>query len=51
MDYYKYKGYSIKREKHYFVVTSPDGVEWVEDSVEDAKRTIDNEESDEKNEN
>lgn len=47
MDCYQYKGYSIEREKHYFVVTSPDGVEWTEDSIEDAKRTID-EESNEK---
>lgn len=43
MDCYKYRGYSIEREKHYFLVTSPDGVEWTEDSIKDAKIAIDNE--------
>lgn len=38
-----YRGYSIEKEKHYYKVTSPDGEEWTEDFIKDAKDAIDKE--------
>ena len=38
----KYKGYSIDSEYGHYLVTGPTG-QWREDTVEDAKHTIDEE--------
>ena len=35
-----YKGYTIEHGKGYYIVTGPEGT-WSEDTVEDAKATID----------
>lgn len=36
----KYRGYTIKKEREYYLVTCED-MQWTEDSVRDAKNTID----------
>lgn len=38
-----YRGYTIEKEFNHYLVTSPDGKTWTEDTVEDAKRSIDEE--------
>ena len=35
-----YKGYTIEHGKGYYIVTGPEGT-WSEDTIEDAKATID----------
>ena len=37
----EYRGYTIKYEMDHVVVITPDGYEWREDTVEDAKKAID----------
>lgn len=39
----EYKGYQIDRERDHIIVTDPEGLSWEEDSVQDAKLTIDGE--------
>lgn len=39
----KYKDYTIEYENGHYKVTAPDGSEWREDTVRDAKDEIDNE--------
>ena len=41
-----YKGYLIENEKGHYKVTSPQGEEWREDTVKDAKQSIDELEND-----
>lgn len=36
----EYKGYTIEHDHGHYLVTGPDGT-WTEDTVQDAKRTID----------
>ena len=43
-----YKGYTIEKDKGYYLVTGPEGI-WSEDTIEDAKATIDSIEMEEKN--
>jgi len=38
-----YKGYTIEHDRDHYKVIGPDGSEWTEDTVEDAKETIDEE--------
>jgi hypothetical protein len=35
-----YRGYSIDRDKGHYLVTGPEGM-WTEDTVDDAKHSID----------
>lgn len=36
-----YKGYMIEHDGDHYRVIAPDGTEWTEDTVRDAKDTID----------
>lgn len=38
-----YRGYEIKHDGNHYKVIAPDGREWNEDTVKDAKETIDDE--------
>lgn len=38
-----YRGYAIEHEFGHIRVTAPDGSSWTEDTVEDAKHSIDEE--------
>lgn len=41
-----YKGYSIDRDREHYLVTGPEGM-WTEDTVQDAKESIDQMEKEE----
>ena len=38
-----YRGYKIEHEFNHYLVKAPDGSSWTEDTVEDAKESIDEE--------
>lgn len=38
-----YKGYEIIADHGHYVVIAPDGKEWTEDTLDDAKRSVDEE--------
>ena len=39
----EYKGYIIEHDGDHYKVIAPDGNEWTEDSIKDAKETINQE--------
>ena len=39
-----YEGYRIVHDRGHILVIAPDGTSWTEDTIEDAKHTIDKEE-------
>ena len=41
----QYMGYTIEHEFNHYKVIAPDGTEWTEDTVEDAKQAIEEEEN------
>lgn len=37
----KYRGYEITNEKGHCRITAPDGTQWTEDTIEEAKKSVD----------